>query len=246
MRHMRHLLILAVILPLVAQAVVSSSTNYRLEADSINTAGGLSTSTGYRLEDTTGESGTGVGTSVNYRVNAGYQQMLVSSLSLTVPGSITLSPNIPDTGGGSATGQGTWTVRTDNPAGYTMVVRAAGNPALSAGANNFANYTPGGAVPDFAFSVGASASEFGFTPEGTDIVSRYRDDGASCGVSSGDTSDRCWDALLTTDRLVAQRNSANQVSGTVTTIKFRAESGTLNVQPAGAYTATATVTVLPR
>jgi hypothetical protein len=246
MRHLKHLLVAMIVLPLIAQAVVSSSTNYRLEADSINTAGGLSTSTGYRMEDTTGESGTGVGTSVNYRVNAGYQQMLVSSLSLSVPGSITLSPNIPDTGGGSATGQGIWTVTTDNPAGYTMVIRATGNPALSAGVNNFANYTLAGAVPDFAFSVAASASEFGFTPEGTDIVSRYRDNGAACGVSSGDTTDRCWDALLTSDRLVAQRNTANQVGGTATTIKFRAESGALNAQPAGSYTATATVTVLPR
>jgi hypothetical protein len=246
MRISRALIAAILFLPLLAQAVVASSTNYRLEADSINTAGGLSTSSGYRLEDTTGEIATGIGSSTNYAINAGYQQMLVSSLSLSIPGSITLSPNIPDTGGGAATGQGTWFVRTDNAAGYTMQIRAAGSPALSSGGNNFANFTPAGSDPDFTFTLLATAAEFGFTPEGTDIVTRYRDNGATCNTGSGDTTDRCWDALTTTDRLIAQSSAANHSGGTNTVVKFRAESGASNVQPAGSYTATATVTVLAR
>jgi hypothetical protein len=172
--------------------------------------------------------------------------MLVSSLALSVPSSITLSPNIPNVGGGAATGQGVWLVTTDNAAGYTMQMKAAGTPALVSGGNNFANYTPAGADPDFSFSILAATSEFGYSPEGNDIVSRYRDNGAVCNTGAGDTSDRCWDALLTTDRLIAQRTSANQSGGTATTIKFRAESGASNVQPPGSYTATATVTVLAR
>lgn len=246
MRVIHAALFVAVLLPVISHAVVASSTNYRLEADSINTAGGFSTSSAYRLEDTTGEVGTGVGTSPNYRTNAGYQQMLTSSLALSVPGAITLSPSIPDTGGGAATGVGSWIVTTDNPAGYTMNLRAEGNPALSSGANNFANYTPTGSDPDFTFSLLATVSEFGYSPEGTDIVTRYKDNGAACNIGSGDTADRCWDALLSTDRLIAQRTTSNQSGGTVTTIKFRAESGASNIQPAGSYTATATVTVLAR
>jgi len=246
MNILRSLLILTIMLPVIAHAVVASSTNYRLEADSINTAGGFSSSSAYQLEDTTGEVGTGVGTSPNYRTNAGYQQMLVSSLTLSVPGSISLTPNIPDTGGGAATGAGSWLVTTDNPAGYAMQIRAEGTPALSSGANNFANYTPAGGDPDFTFSLLATVAEFGFSPEGADIVARYQDNGAVCNVAGGDTTDRCWDALLTTDRLVAQRTTANQPGGTATVIKFRAESGASNVQPAGSYTATATVTVLAR
>jgi hypothetical protein len=238
--------LLAFLLPLLVQAVVASSTNYRLQADSVNTAGVLSTSSSYRLEDTTGEVGTGIGTSTAYGVGAGYQQMLVSALSLSVPGSTSLAPNIPDTGGGAATGQGTWTVRTDNPAGYTMQIRASGNPALVSGVNNFANYTPAGADPDFSFTILATVAEFGYSPEGSDIVSRYRDNGAVCNAGGSDTADRCWDALLTTDRLIAQGASANHPNGSGTTIKFRAESGASNVQPAGSYTATATVTVLAR
>ncbi len=242
----RSFIFLAVFLPMIASAVVASSTNYRLEADSINSAGGFSSSSAYRLEDTTGESASGVGTSTTYRTNAGYQQMLVSSLSLSVPGSISLAPNIPDTGGGAATGQGSWLVTTDNPAGYTMQIRALGTPALSSGANNFANYTPAAADPDFTFSLLATVAEFGFSPEGADIATRYRDNGATCNSGAGDTTDRCWDALTTTDRLIALRTTPNQSGGTATTIKFRAESGASNVQPAGSYTATATVTVLAR
>jgi len=246
MIHTRFFMLAFILLPVLANAVVASSTNYRLEADSINSAGGLSTSSAYRLEDATGESGSGVGNSTNFFVNAGYQQMLVSTLSLSVPSSITLAPNIPDTGGGAAIGQGSWIVTTDNAGGYTMQIRAEGTPALSSGGNTFANYTPAGAVPDYTFSILTTVAEFGFTPEGTDIVSRYRDDGATCNTGSGDTTDRCWDALTTTDRLIAYRQSANQSGGTATTIKFRAESGSANVQPSGSYTATATVTVLAR
>jgi hypothetical protein len=239
------LIVFLLVLPFLTEAV-ATSTNYRIEADSINTAGTLSTSSSYRLEDTTGEVATGIGTSSVYRTNAGYQQMLISSLSLTIPGSITLSPNIPDTGGGIATGQGSWLVVTDNTAGYTMQIRATGSPALVSGGNNFANYTPATSDPDFTFSILANTAEFGFSPEGSHIVSRYRDNGAACNTGSSDTGDRCWDALTTTDRLIAQSSSANHPGGVQTTIKFRAESGASNIQPAGSYTATATVTVLAR
>ena len=57
-----------------ASAYIASSTNYRLERDSINFSGTRSTSSNYLAEDTLGEVGTGRGTSTNYRVEAGYQQ----------------------------------------------------------------------------------------------------------------------------------------------------------------------------
>jgi hypothetical protein len=43
----------------LASAFVASSTNYRIQTDSINVGGVLSTSTSYRAEDTLGESGVG-------------------------------------------------------------------------------------------------------------------------------------------------------------------------------------------
>ena len=125
-----------------------------------------------------------------------------------------------------------------------MNIRASATPALSSGANNFADYVPAGADPDFAFTTPAAASRFGYTPEGGDIVQRFRDNGAVCNAGASDTASACWAALTTTASTVVTRTTPNHPSGTPTTIRFRAESGATNVQPAGGYTATATLTVL--
>lgn len=228
----------------VALAYVASSTNYRIQSDSINTGGVLSTSTSYRAEDTLGESGAGTSSSATYVIKAGYQQMHESYLAVSAPGNITLAPNIPSNGGGVADGSAAWTVTTDNEAGYTMNIRASSSPALASGVNSFANYVPAGANPDFTFTTPAAAARFGFTPEGADIVQKYKDNGVSCNAGGSDTGSACWGPLLTTADTVSTRTSANHPSGTATTVRFRAESGASNVQPAGSYLATTTLTVL--
>lgn len=226
----------------VAYAYVASSTNYRIQEDSVNVGGGLSTSTNYRIESTVGEDASGTSSSATYRIKAGYQQMQEVYLAITAPGNITLAPAIP-VSGGVANGQASWTVITDNAAGYSMTIRASSSPALVSGANNFADYTPAGANPDFTFSVPATAAEFGFTPEGTDIVQRFRDNGVACNAGSGDVGSACWAPLSTTAETIVSRTSGNHPSGTLTTIRFRAESGTSMSQPAGTYSATTTLTV---
>jgi hypothetical protein len=227
------------------EAYVASSTSYRLQSDSINAGGLLSTSTSYRAEDTLGESGVGTSSSASYAVKAGYQQMQATYLAITPPGNITLTPSIPTTGGGTGDGSGSWTVTTDNPAGFTMNIRAGTNPALASGGDSFANYTLAGADPDFAFSVGAATSEFAFTPEGSDIVQKYKDNGAACNIAlGGDTASACWMPLLTTAETIVTRATANNPTGGATTLRFRAESGALNTQPVGSYSAAATLTVL--
>ena len=62
-----------------AVAAVMESTNYKLQADSVNIGGGRSSSTNYTLEDTAGEVGTGTSSSTNYQNNAGYQQMVIGA-----------------------------------------------------------------------------------------------------------------------------------------------------------------------
>lgn len=228
----------------VALAYVASSTNYRIQSDSVNTGGIFSTSTSYRAEDTLGESGTGTSSSATFVIKAGYQQMHDSYLAVSAPGNITLAPSIPSNGGGVANGSAVWTVTTDNEAGYTMNIRASSTPALTSGANSFANYVPAGANPDFTFTTPAAAARFGFTPEGVDIVQKYKDNGVSCNVGGSDAASACWGPLLTTADTVSTRTSSNHPSGTGTTIRFRAESGASNVQPAGSYVATTTLTVL--
>ncbi len=229
----------------LAFAYVASSSNYQIQMDSVNTGGMLSTSTSYTVEDTLGESGVGTSSSASYQVKAGYQQMQETYLAVSLSGNVSLTPNIPSVGGGVANGTASWTVITDNPAGYTMSIRASTSPALASGANSFANYTPAGAVPDLVFNTPAASARFGFTPEGTDIVQRFKDDGLACDImGGGDTALACWDVLSVAPQTIATRLLSNHPAGTVTSVRFRAASDAANVQPAGSYAATTTVTVL--
>lgn len=228
-----------------AWAYVMSSTNYRMERDSINFGGGLSTSTSYSSESTFGEAGTGSSTAASYNLNAGYQQMDVTILSLTIPGNTAMTPTINGTVGGTANASAALNVKTNNSLGYTLQIKASTSPALQSGSNNFADYTLAGADPDYAWAVAASASEFGFTPEGTDIITRYKDDGASCNQALGSsTADTCWDPLSTTYNNIAQSSAGNLPSGADTAVKFRAEAGAAAGQANGTYTATVIFTAL--
>ncbi len=228
----------------VSLAYVASSTSYRIQADSINIGGVISTSTSYRAQDTIGEEGVGTSSSATYNIKGGYQQMDQAYLAITVSGNVTLTPSIPSVGGGTANGIATWTVTTDNPAGYTVNIRASGTPALSSGANSFPNYVPAGADPDFTFSTPSASSRFGFSAEGTDIVQRFKDNGATCNVGALDTASACWAPLVTSADTIITRNTPNYPTGSLLSVRFRAVSGATNVQPTGSYLATTTLTVL--
>jgi hypothetical protein len=224
----------------VALAVVATSTNYRIDRDSINFVGDLSTSTSYSLEDTGGEVGTGIGTSTNFLLNAGYQQN-DGYITISTPADVTLLPSIDGAVGGQADGNTTWTVTTDNATGYALYLHASVAPAMQSGSASFANYSSG---TSFAWSVGSSVSEFGFTPEGTAVASAYLDNGSSCGVGSSDTTDACWDSITTSNKMIATGAISNHPNGTGTVVKFRAQAGSSANQAAGTYVAVITATAL--
>lgn len=223
-----------------------NSASYKMQSDSVNFAGNLSNSTNYRVEDTVGEIATGESGSTNYNIASGYQQMQNVYISIATVSDVVMSPSIGGVTGGTSNGSTVVTVTTDSPSGYDLFIKASSSPALIFGANSFADYTPAGADPDFTFSILSSDSEFAFSPEGNHIVQKYKDDGIStCNTGGTDTSNACWDALSTTNKTISQSTSPNQPSGTATTLKFRAQSGSLHLQPAGEYTATTTVTAIP-
>lgn len=223
-------------------AFVMSSQNYRIQADSLNVGGIGQGSTNYLAEDTIGEIGTDESQSANYRVRAGYQQMLETYIAISSPADVTM-PALSGIGPGTATGDAVWTVTTDAPAGYTLAVKASTSPALQVGANSFADYTPAeSGTPDFTFSIAAADSEFGFTPEGTDLVQKFKDNGSVCGIGSSDTANACWYNFTTSDTNISSSSSSNHPSGTATTVKFRSEIGSSKIQTAGTYTATITAT----
>jgi len=227
---------------ITTHAQVMQSNSYRIESDSVNFGGGRGTSASYTLEDTAGEVGSGISDSASYRLSAGYQHTLVDYISLTSATNVTMSPSLGGVTGGSANGSTTVTVTTDSAAGYQLNLKASTSPAMQSGANSIADYTPSGANPDFTFSVAVGTGEFAFSPEGTDIASRYKDNGALCNTGSGDTSLSCWDPLTTSDRTISSRTTGNHPNGINTTIQFRtglgANSGIVN----GTYIATTTLT----
>jgi hypothetical protein len=238
---MRFLLFLFLVpIPLLA---AMTSSNYGIPSDSINFGGGLSTSTSYTQESTFGETATGDSTSANYKLKAGYQQMNVSYIALTTSGNVTL-PAISFTGGVS-TSSATFHVLTDNVAGYSMSVTASTSPALRAiGGAFFDDYAPSGANPDYQFSITSTQSAFGFSPEGPDIISAYKDNGSTCASGSLDTAYKCWRGLSGSPQVIAQATANNQPTGATTTMQFQAEVGSSKIQDADIYSAIITVTAV--
>jgi hypothetical protein len=225
-----------------------SSTNYVIESDSVNFGGGYSTSTNYIQESTAGEIATGISSSTNYIMGAGYQQMTVVVLSLVPPGSVIMSPTIGGVTGGTSNGSTAFTVTTDDPAGYTATIQASSSPALvntSSTTNTFADYSPGGSAPDFTFSIVPTASAFAFSPQGTDADQRFLNNTSVCNTGTNSTAQACWDGLSTSPKTIADRTSNNTPAGTLTTLYFRAQSGSSNIQVSGTYVATTTLTILP-
>lgn len=229
-------------------AYVMSNNQYYMQADSINFAGGASTSTLFYLEDTLGEVGTGYSTNTDYSLHAGFQQTGGERyLSLSAPIQVVMIPIIFGVSGGASSVVSTVHAITNNPDGYTLMVRASTSPALqstSTGAS-FANYTPAvSSTPDFNWNVSAFDSEFGFTADGPDIVELYRDNGSACNqtVDSG-TAKTCWNALTNLNTNVCRSHSANDsFGGSSTILEFRAESGIHNIQPPGMYQSVVTLT----
>ena len=227
-------------------AYVSSSTNFRMEYDSLNSEGGLGSSDNFNLEDTMGEDAIGISDSANFKLKAGFQHMREVNLSISNPGDVTMSPSIGGITGGVSNGSMAWTVTTDNPGGYTLSVKADASPALASATSSFANYTPtDNNVPDFEWSVASSASEFGFSPESTDLVAKFKDNGFNtCASGSSQTPDKCWYNFKTTNETIGQSTSRNDPSGTITTFKLKAESGSSHFQLEGNYTANITATAV--
>jgi len=227
---------------------VMSSSNYCLESDSINFGGGNSTSTNYIQESTFGEVATGFSSSTNYILGAGYQQMTVVALSLVPPSNVVMSPSLGGVSGGTSNGSTAFTVTTDDPAGYTATIQASSSPALvniASSSYAFADYAPSGSAPDYSFSNAATTSAFAFSPQGIDADQRFLNNGAACNTGAVSTAQTCWDGLSTSAKNVSDRTSNNTPAGSVTTLWFRAATGSHHIQASGTYVATTTLTVLP-
>lgn len=220
------------------------SNNYSIQSDSINFAGGFSSSSNYVLESTAGEVGTGESDSTNYSLKAGYQQMLDVYIAISGASDVNMTPSIPGVTGGTANGSTTITVTTDSPSGYQLTIASSQSPSMNSGSNSIADYVPTG-NPDFTFTAGTADAYFGYSPEGGDIVARFKDNGSACNTGSLNTSFACWDGLSTSEETIASAAGSNHPSGATTTVRFRVGVGGSVAQAPGVYTATTTITALP-
>ena len=113
------LLLVVCAYPLVTDAQMQGTT-YKIDADSINSGGGLGSSESYNMNSTLAEAINGEGSGASYKTKAGFQYMVNSYLTLTVDN------NTEDLGsllpGSPITGQTTATVTTDAWNGYALEV----------------------------------------------------------------------------------------------------------------------------
>jgi hypothetical protein len=248
----RHIITLVALLTVLIpcsslMAAAMAGGVYQIQSDSINFGGGNSGTGTYILEDTLGEVASGDSSSTNYTMRAGYQQMQESFISLSVTGNPSLG-NIGGISAGSALSSTTWTVITDSASGYSMTAQAATSPALKGTLGAYFDDlvpTGGPTTPDYVFNVASNQSAFAFSPEGVDIISKYKDNGTSaCNTGSTDSSDRCWDGFSTTPKIIAQGSGPTTLLGTGTVLKYQVKIGSNKIQDAQSYAATITVTAV--
>lgn len=219
------IILLAMSAATAARAYVASSGQYRLVADSISIGGGTASSGNYSIDTTIGGIGTGLASSSSYILHAGYQAMSGGTLRVTFPdGNIDLDSAVSLTAGGQSNASMDWLIT--SATGYTLSVRADSSSTALAfiGArgrripiNDYAG------APDYDWLITSTQSGFGFSPEGEDIATEFKNDGSGCGAGVG-TSGHCWDGFsTTTDRLIATR----AIAGTdqAVTLKIRLEIG---------------------
>ncbi|MBI2048813.1 MAG: hypothetical protein HYT30_02695 [Parcubacteria group bacterium] len=175
--------------------------------DSISIAGATSSSASYLLQDTISQSASGTSTSASYIITAGYQAMRVDeTLSVTLPGTITMSTVNIDKGGMGTT-TATWTISSNG--GYQFYVKANSNPTMQpvdgvgtiseAEIQGFAGNGPG----DWEFNNSVIAAEFAYQPASADLMSDF------AGLACGNFSNECYVRFSTSNRLIASRSAAS-------------------------------------
>ena len=171
-------------------------------------------------------------------------QSVTSEISLSSPSDITMTAL--STSQNSAVGSATWTVTTNNQAGYTLTLFAGAAPAMvrSGGGGNIADYTPSVAETPETWNTGSGTVEFGFSAFGTDVNTTTWGTDSDCiagaDVPSAALKWRDFDLTGSADQ-IATAATATTTSGTAATMCVATEQDTLFAQ-SGSYTATITAT----
>lgn len=167
-----------------------------------------------------------------------------SGITITSPSDVTMSPNL-GVSANSSIGSNTWNVKTNDPDGYVLTLRASTTPALkTAGGLSFADYTPATPGTPDTWSVPSGSIEFGYSAYGTDVNTTTWGTGSSCGAAGTPSGTQKYNGFATSTFTVATRSATTTTSGVDTTVCYAAEQDGIYAN-AGSYTAdiTATATV---
>jgi len=153
-----------------------------------------------------------------------------SEISISVASDVDMG-SIAGMAGGVATGETTWTVKTNENAGFAMTLKADADPALDGNTqgDTFVDYTPANAgTPDYNWVQTNNAAEFGFTIEpatDADTVQLFLDNETdACDTGSTNTADKCWfDFDGTNEISVISRSTETDYAGEAEKVKFKAQ-----------------------
>lgn len=155
---------------------------------------------------------------------------VTDTISISTPTDVSLGSIVGT--GSSSEGTATWTISTNNSAGYKLEWSAS-SATMSNGSSTIAAYTPLSADTPETWSVASSASEWGAR-----LKSSSTDTNAEWGTDS--VSEK-WLNVSTTPRQIVSRGSAT--SGSTQVVAFKAEVGSSKQQETGTYNVNITVTV---
>ena len=157
-------------------------------------------------------------------------------ITITAPGNVTI-PAI-TIAGGDQNNSATWTVVTNATGGYTLKTKFKTADAMKNAADQINNYTPGVVNTPEAWSIAASAYEFGigtYSTGQTDVNSGTWGSGSDC---AGAYYVQPTTALST--YTFASRTTETASAGIATALCFRAAQGANVYIPSGVYTGTVT------
>ncbi len=177
---------------------------------------------------------------------------VTSEISFLVSGSnLTLSPSLAGITGGTANGQTSVRVLTNNATGYSMTLTASSSLGMigNSQGGTIPAYIPAvGTVADYTFTAPANTARFGYTVEASttaDTAQAFLDNGSNtCNTGATNGTDTCWLNASTSAVTIINRTTETEASGSTSTIKFRAviNSNPVPAIPQDTYVATTTLT----
>lgn len=167
-------------------------------------------------------------------------QPVTTTITISSPSDITLTA-LNGSGQNKSVGTTTWTVTTNNQAGWTLAVASSLSPAMQdvSTSKSFANYTGSGAgwtSPSNAFEFGISAHGSKTTGFGTVGAG-----GCNSGTADVHSTTLIWKALTTGGVQVASSSVKTATTGVATNVCYGTEQNGVFAD-SGSYVATTTAT----